>query len=236
MMLSYQNWKRNKKIMREKPELWLLDFSQLGYIQIPKVATRSIQQCLASHYVRKEKLDEPLHWDKEAIRLIESKIAFHTTQEKISKISENNFIFAFVRNPYDRLLSAYKNKVLQPIETGGKNIFINHGITLGMPLEEFIDIVCGIPDEKIDRHLRSQSWFLTFKGKLIPHYIGHLETFDKDWNELSVKFDLPIPEHRNSTVNLEESTYVEELSTEIKSKIWKRYQQDFLMFNYEAGF
>lgn len=222
--------------MGEKPELWLLNFSQFGYIQIPKVATRSIQQCLASYYVRKGKLEEPLHWDKEAIRLIENQIAFHTTQEKISKISEDNFIFAFVRNPYDRLLSAYKNKVLQPIETGEKNIFINHGVTLGMSLEEFIDIVCGIPDEKIDRHLRSQSWFLTFKGKLIPHYIGHLESFAKGWSELSVKFDLPIPEHRNSTANLEENTYFEELNMDIKRKICKRYQQDFLMFNYDTGF
>lgn len=221
--------------MREKPELWLLKSSRFGYIQIPKVATRSIQQCLANYYIRQEKLEESQYWDKDAIRLIESKTAFHTTQEQISKISEDNFIFAFVRNPYDRLLSAYKNKVLQPVEAGGKNIFINHGITLGMALEEFIDIVCGIPDEKIDRHLRSQSWFLTFNGKLIPHYIGHLESFSNDWNELSVKFDLPVPECRNSTSSIEKDIYFEGLSTEIKMKIWKRYQQDFLMFNYKTG-
>ena len=231
---SYKSWKRNRKILREKPELWHFETAGFGYIQIPKVATRSIQLCLANYYVEQEKMSKSLEWRKKAIRVIEDKTAFHATQKKIFKISKNTFIFAFVRNPYERLYSAYKNKVLQPLESGAKNILINHGVTLGVSFEEFVDIVCNIPDKSIDRHLRSQSWFLTFEGNLIPSYIGRLESFDEDWKVLSNRFGLPAPMHKNSTKKSKNSLVLEGFSSELQEKVYKRYEQDFLMFNYRT--
>jgi len=231
---AYKNWKRNRKIMREKPELWHFGDSGFGYIQIPKVATRSTQLCLANYYVEQKNISKPLEWNSEAIREIEDKTAFHTTQKQIFEISKDTFIFAFVRNPYDRLYSAYKNKVLQPLESGAKNILINHGITLGMSFESFVDIVCDIPDENIDRHLRSQSWFLTHERNLIPSYIGRLESFDEDWAVLSNRFGLPAPSHKNSTKKSNYSSFLEGFSPELKKKVYKRYEQDFMIINYKT--
>jgi len=235
ILWSYKNWKRNRKIMHEKPELWLFDASGFGYVQIPKVATRSIQLCLVNYYVEQEKSCKPLEWNKESIRVIEDKTAFHATQKKIFEISRNIFVFAFVRNPYERLYSAYKDKVLQPLESGAKNILINHGITLGVPFEEFVDIVCDIPDEKIDRHLRSQSWFLTFEGNLIPSYIGRLESFDEDWAVLSNRFGLPFPSHKNGTKKPKSNNALEGFSLDMQKKVYKRYEQDFVIFNYKSN-
>lgn len=230
----FRSWARKRKISREKPEIWLLEKAQFGYIQIPKVATRSIQQCLASFYVEKEQTERPVTWDKDNIRLIEQKTAFHASHKKLNEVSKQHYIFAFVRNPYDRIYSAYKNKVLQPVKTGERNIFSNHGIQLGMPFDEFIDIVCDIPDNKIDRHLRSQSWFLTYQGVLIPNYIGHLETFDEDWQVLSEKFHLPRPEHRNHTRNIQTDNSIDELNEQLKEKIFNRYRSDFELFGYAS--
>ena len=221
--------------MREKPELWHFDASGFGYIQIPKVATRSIQLCLANYYVGQEKISKPQEWNRETIRVVENKTAFHATQKQIFEISRNTFIFAFVRNPYERLYSAYKNKVMEPLESGAKNILSNHGITLGMSFEAFVDIVCDIPDGKIDRHLRSQSWFLTFEGNLIPNYIGRLESFDEDWEVLSNQFGLPTPSHKNSTKKSKNSNALEGFSSELQGKVYKRYEQDFVIFKYKSN-
>ncbi|MBV1950610.1 MAG: sulfotransferase family protein [Cycloclasticus sp.] len=227
------SWKRNRKIQRETPEVWLLKDLNVAYIQIPKVATRSIQQCLANYYADCEGVAKPLSWDKEWIKSVEKKTAFHATRKELHTLSANAFVFAFVRNPYGRLYSAYKNKILQPLDNGEKNIFWNHGMTLGMEFGEFVDIVCAIPDEKIDRHLRSQSWFLTYEGSVIPEFIGHLESFDEDWSELNKLFNLGKPAHKNSTVSLNTENHLEGYDSELENKVFKRYQADFEFFNYE---
>jgi len=218
--------------MRETPEIWILESMNVGYIQIPKVATRSIQQCLASCYADSNNISLPLVWDKRNIRDIESQTAVHATQKHISKLAEKNYIFAFVRNPYDRLYSAYKNKVLQPEENAGKNIFWNHGVRFGMTFDEFVDVVCEIPDSKIDRHLRSQSWFLTYEDKLIPEFIGKLEEFEKDWGILNKRFKLGRPIHKNSTKNLVVDGYQAQYSKNLEEKVFKRYRKDFEYFLY----
>jgi hypothetical protein len=229
---KFNSWRRNRKITRETPEIWLLESMNMGYIQIPKVATRSIQECLANCYVDCKSIEEPLVWTKSNIRDVERLTAFHATQKYISKIAENNYIFAFVRNPYDRLYSAYKNKVLQPSGTGGKNFFWNHGIRFGMKFDEFVDVVCEIPDRKIDRHLRSQSWFLTYEDKLIPDFIGKLEEFEKDWGVLNERFELGYPTHKNSTKSLNVDDYPAQYSKRLEEKVFNRYRKDFEYFSY----
>ncbi len=77
-------------------------------------------------------------------------------------------MFAFVRNPLDRLHSSYADKILDVRNAGGtKNIFWNLGITLDMDFETFVERIAEIPDEKIDRHLRAQSSFLCHEGKVV---------------------------------------------------------------------
>ncbi len=50
-----------------------------------------------------------------------------------------------------------------------------------MDFTEFVDVLAKLPDDIIDRHLRSQSWFLCDEQGLLPDYIGKLENFDADW-------------------------------------------------------
>lgn len=226
-------WRRSRKIARETPEIWLLENISVGYIQIPKVATRSIQQSLAACYVEMEGLEKPSVWSKSRIRDIEKKTAFHATHKKLSHISDTHFLFAFVRNPYDRLYSAFKNKVLQLTDKGKRNIFWNHGVYFGMEFAEFIEIICEIPDEKIDRHLRSQSWFLTFEDQLIPHFVGKLEEFETDWGVLNERFKLGEAVHKNSTKVLSlDGGYRSQYTPSLEEKVFNRYRKDFEEFSY----
>jgi len=226
-------WLRSRKIARETPEIWLLESIGVGYIQIPKVATRSIQQSLAACYVETEGLEKPSAWSKKKIRDIEKKTAFHATHKKLSHIRDSHYLFAFVRNPYDRLYSAYKNKVLESPGEGKRNIFWNHGVHFGMEFAEFIEVVCEIPDEKIDRHLRSQSWFLTFEDQLIPHFIGKLEKFETDWDVLNDRFKLAEVMHKNSTKVLSlHGGYQSQYTKHLEEKVFNRYRKDFEQFSY----
>lgn len=232
-MKTYDRWNRNRKIMKETPEIWLFKSQKFGYIQIPKVASSSTRERLAKFYFETKNIDQPEKFDKEIIRSVEKITAFHANHKKLYDLTKNNFIFSFVRNPYSRIYSAYKSKVILPLESHKKNIFFNHGISLGMDFETFVDIVCAIPDHKIDRHLRSQSWFLTFEGKLITNHIGRLESFEEDWENLLKPFGLSNPGHnKNSTKKIGNPDITEVFSVEIRQKIQERYKSDFLLFNY----
>jgi len=233
LVKPYKRWKRRSKIRRETPEIWLIEERKVGYIQIPKVATRTIQECLAKCYASLNNESIPDILDKNEVREIEDKTAYHLSQKKISALTNEYFLFCFVRNPYDRLYSAYKNKVVEPVHSGAKNILENHGVELGMGFKEFVDIVVSIPDRDIDRHLRSQSWFLTYEGRILPRYIGKLETFDADWSKLNSRFNLGMVRHKNSTASLSATDFASQYSTELEEKVFNRYKEDFEFFGYE---
>ena len=69
-----------------------------------------------------------------------------------------HFSFSFVRNPFDRLVSAYNNKILELDEVPGP--MQKMGLTHAMPFNDFLDVVADTSDEALDVHLLPQSSIL----------------------------------------------------------------------------
>jgi len=224
--LSYKNLLKRYHIRREKPQLWSFPNLQFGYIQIPKVATRSIRKAFG---------DSPsLAADAySSFEAFEDDNSLHIKQDEIRHFVGDDYIFAFCRHPLSRLYSAYVNKITDAKSAGRRNIFQCHGITLDMSFSDFVKRVCLIPDHKIDRHLRSQAWFLCDShGHLIPDYIGHLEAFADHWRELQTKIqslsDLP---HKNKGSH--GSDYMSFYTPETEELARERYAADFRLLGYE---
>lgn len=226
MKRFYKNIQKRYHIQREKPQFWYFPDQNFGYIQIPKVASRSIREALH------KSLGLPACEDQ-LFDQFEKKYSAHLSQNKIRRVARNSFIFAVVRHPLARLHSAYINKIVIPQQTGGRNIFHCHGIRFGMSFEEFIERVYRIPDRKIDRHLRSQSWFLcTSHGALIPDFIAQLESFDKDWGKLRQKIpSLGSIPHKNKATSGKD--YSSAYTPETENLARERYAMDFKLFDYE---
>ena len=93
-----------------------------------------------------------------------------------------HFSFSFVRNPFDRLVSAYNNKILELDHVPGP--MQSMGLTHGMPFGDFLSVVASTSDENLDVHLLPQCTILCIDGQLIPNFIGHLETMREDWEAL----------------------------------------------------
>jgi len=222
----YKKFKKLYHIRREKPQLWHFPEQGFGYIQIPKVATRSIREGLLNSPGLSSGKDIPLPE-------FEEKNSLHIHQDKIRPLVKSLLLFAFVRHPLARLYSAYTNKIADAGNANRRNIFECHGIHFGISFPEFLEKVCAIPDNKIDRHLRSQSWFLCdSKGNLIPDFIGHLETFDKDWLSLCAKIPSlgPVP-HKNKSAHGQD--YRSKYTPETEQLARTRYARDFERFGYE---
>lgn len=224
--LLYKNLQKRYHIRREKPQLWTFPSHKFGYIQIPKVATRSIRKAFA----KASSLAADTYPSFEAF---EDDNSLHIKQDEIRDLVGSDFIFAFTRHPLSRLYSAYVNKITDAKRAGRRNIFQCHGITLDITFSDFVKRVCQMPDHKIDRHLRSQTWFLcNSAGVLIPDYVGHLEVFADHWEELRNKIPqlLEIP-HKNKGSH--GSDYMSYYTPDTEKLARERYAEDFLLLGYE---
>ena len=96
-----------------------------------------------------------------------------------------HFSFSFVRNPFDRLVSAYNNKILELDDVPGPMQAMGLSHNMGFPA--FLECIAGTVDAAMDVHLLPQTSILCLDGQLIPNFIGRLETMETDWQRLETR-------------------------------------------------
>jgi dermatan 4-sulfotransferase 1 len=155
---------------------------KLIYARIPKVANSSIKAAL-THLLK-----------------FPPQAGVKTTADKFWKTGTNNetqildakharalrhthFSFSFVRNPFDRLVSGYNNKIIEEEPVAKAMQFM--GFKRHMSFASFIDAVCRTDDEQMDVHFMPQSTILTYRGLLVPKFVGRFEHIQKDWHRLN---------------------------------------------------
>jgi hypothetical protein len=216
------------KIKWPSPYVYLVDDIKLAYIQIPKVASRSIRTVLAGHILNQE----PGALETGLVRKVEEENCRFFDKNDLLKLNDDYFTFSFVRHPVSRLYSCYRNKL--DSQSGLKKpslYFKKYGLIPGISFEEFANRVCEIPDDLSDRHFRSQSSFLCFQGSVIPSFVGKLETINADWAEVSKKTGLGSLPQKNTTGG---SKHLD-ISPDLRNKIYRRYEEDFCAFEYSVN-
>lgn len=203
------------------------------YFPIPKVACSSLKKFCADTLnieIKGKDINEDVH-DQH----------FPCVKKyKINKMYKDYFKFCFVRNPWDRLVSCYMNKIFldeNDIQQT-KSRFVSNKINqkkfkLGMSFEEFINAVCSIPDEKADSHIVSQYTYVTdHEDNVLVDFIGKLENFEEDFanihNKIGVK-NVKIPHLMKSS----HVDYREYYTEKTKEMVRQRYLKDIKMFGYE---
>ena len=156
-------------------------------------------------------------------------------------------VVGFVRNPWDRLVSCYRNKMLADDDaayyakqSGDDRDYVD-GVFLsfrkfgtfkkGMTFGQFVHAVCEIPEAQADPHFQSQYCMLADEtGALLPNFLGRFETLNADFNRLctiyNVKADLSHLRPSGS------KNYLSYYSPELIEKVGERYHTDIGLFGY----
>ncbi len=195
----------------------------LLFLNIPKVASSTLWSVAAQ-------LKDNLN-----VKSLKDIRKYKLPRIRSSRINEypNTRKIAFVRNPFDRLVSTYKNK----IETQDERFYTKNKIDRQLSFEEFVDFACSRSDVISDKHIRSQFTFLfDNRAELVVDYLGRLETFQQDIEQVIQQYELPevkIP-HWNKTENTAYKTY---FTNKLRSKVEERYRMDLYLlgYNYENG-
>jgi len=206
---------------------------KLVYLPIPKVACTAIKLSLYDQELKNKD-------DYHDYMNIHSQLASKQSH-RLSAEEKQYFKFAFVRDPFARLVSCYKDKVIKPQQHNGRYYFdtgynkqliqrlYGNSFKVDMSFSEFVKLVVKIPDLLADGHFMSQTAFLYRFNKRIPDYIGKLENIESDWNMLSEKFDLPVLAVKNKTKHVGLSEYY---TDELIDIVCQRYKKDISNFDY----
>ena len=153
----------------------------LIYARVPKVANSSVKAALT------RLLEQP---PEEGYRTTADAMWRKGTHGETTMVDalaarqrrSSHFIFSFVRNPFDRLVSAYNNKLVENdhLSTAMQRM----GLERHMSFERFLQVVADTADEDLDVHLLPQSAILCLDGVPIPRFIGHMEQMGDHWQLL----------------------------------------------------
>jgi hypothetical protein len=217
---------------------------QAIYFAVPKVANSSLKTAFwdlfpaevreAADVTQGKRRAYTLDDNRELLFSTGSRILKHQT-----KRYPHYFTFAFVRSPWDRLVSCYSDKILSSavLEDGSRDvehraIHDRAGLPENMEFDEFARRVARIPDRTANRHFRSQHTFLCDRNlRLLPDFIGRYERLGEDFAAIQERLHTPrleLPRVRRS----ERRPFQEYYTDDLRRIVAERYQTDISMFGY----
>lgn len=205
------------------------------YIDIAKVASSSVKATLAA----------VLGLDLDAVGGNPHEVEFPRPPKPShagARLYPDLYAFAFVRNPWDRLVSCYRDKIEGEVE--GFTRFSQSGVarclarfdafSANMSFEAFVHAVALIPDADADEHFRSQHKYLTnVWGDIAVDFVGRYENLEADFRHVAQRIGLPremcLPRLQ---ANPRRVRYADYYAAATRDVVATRYAQDIALFSY----
>lgn len=204
-----------------EPCAFLLPECNAAYVEIAKVACSSIKIFIA------DMLGIPLRDGNPHVTKLPA--------ARLADVPSGYFVFAFVRDPWDRLVSCYRDKL------GGEPGEFTHlkarGVAAcfsrfeqfyaGMRFADFVSAVAEIPDIAADEHFRSQHTFLTER----VDFIGRFERLDADFSHVLARLGIEgrLGHHQASARGMDYRNFYTPATTDA---VAQRYAEDIDRFGY----
>ena len=260
---------RYTRTLREYPELapwpyytYLVNHEyKFIYCVIPKVACSSFKKIILQLSQHQAKIQQLKGVDFH-VYVNHTFSLFRDSKLKVNNLLNNPsyFKFAIIRNPWNRLISAYINKFVNLKEPFTheviKCVYEGQGQTpnyeQSITFKQFIHYLVATEDHLLDRHWKPQYLFL---GNTKFDFIGKFENLAEDFQYIKQKLNLDLDlEWMNKTEKTENSSisenyadyypqYLRKLgeipnyrsfyTPELVELVRSRYQNDIEMFDYE---
>ncbi len=201
----------------------------LAYLQVPKAACTSLRAaiCLLNHPELDPALVTSDEWIHENRRMNDILRPGAPEVEKLYR-------FTFVRHPYARFLSFYRNKISEPDSPAMTRRFAKQGFAAGMSVDAVLDVIEATPVRELDPHLIPQSELVYRGGASLVEFIGRVERLADDVkvieNRAGISLNLP---HLNRAAGAGLERARQFLAEPACLRLRRIYNQDFERFAYE---
>lgn len=213
-------------------QFYVLDALELVYLSIPKAICSSIKIALAKAVGIICAPHQSIHTHPE----------WEIQKGKLKAAQSGYYKFSFVRNPFDRLVSCYRDKInFTPTPAHPTPLYQYYFFSLPVhsSFADFAERVSKIPDLLADNHFKSQYALLYSEGESQVDYVGKVEHLDNDWQQIAAKYKLDRTlEHVNVSKNKPgcHSDYRLYYTESLVQLVYERYRKDVEMFGYERDY
>jgi hypothetical protein len=178
-----------------------------------------------------------------------SKLTDFSNDEAIDILTSKTWYrFCIVRNPYTRIFSAYKDKVL-PLTSPWKGFRKNIREMFGYPelddasgamvsFRDFVRYVARQSDRDRDAHWKTQTGTIHLND-ISYDMIGHIETYERDFKQVLDRFGAPseltdtLAERVN--VNIHQIPHAAVYDRDLADQVFEIYKEDFESLGYPRG-
>lgn len=207
---------------------------RLGYVTVPKVANSSTKVALLPLVGRSS--EEEHEGRKVVSQIHDPRAGIFSYVSRHQLLAEKPVLtFAIVRNSWSRLRSCYLDKVYHGPQP---DVFFLYGMSPKMAFNDFVDIVCEIPDYLSEIHFRSQTSLLYERGQLVPDLILRQDKLDQQWPVLQaivqessgVRIDDLAEFNRSKPATQDHAVW----TADLVRKVGRRYGAEIEMFGFAA--
>ena len=203
-----------------------------AYIAIPKASNTSVRHGLlgtvglnSDSFVNGVPVSKVIHRQ-------DSGVFSYSNLSEIYK-SRPRMVFTVVRNPWDRILSCYRDKIIYKFHEP----FRVYDMSPEMSFSDFVRVVSGIPDQDAEVHFRSQCAQTFYKGMFLPTMVLRTETISKDWGIIQSYFssscNLNLPDIGRHAKRSHIGGDIDVTQNDIDI-IASRYEKDVRFFGYDV--
>lgn len=208
--------KHIQHIQSRRPRIDVL--GQFIWFATPKAASTSID------YVLKDRIVRVLQKENEQCR------SWAAVWKQITLPNiQDCFLWTFVRNPWDRLVSAFTDMN----EIGGRKrrAFKWNCPHWPITFSDWIELELRTNGKSVDEHFSSQCRLFAVDGVLLPGlFVGRFETLDQDWPHVAERIGAPstLPRRRSSN----HRPYQEYYTTHTRGIVEKVFEEDIRLLGY----
>lgn len=196
--------------------------------------SQECQETASSMKNSHQRKESPLNRISEYKTIVQDQILF----------GEEYFKCAFVRNPYTRLLSAYKSKIEKNLPAKYEVLSVLHAekevenldLSEKVSFDQFVDVVCSQSIVDMNSHWKLQKYQI--HADVISYdFIGKLENSGKDFSWLFKKIfganvsELPISKNATDANRITNDYY----SSGLSKKVFDKFEEDFTLFEYDSN-
>jgi len=211
------DWKdrRNEPGEEHLANIYYWSVKQVAYASVPKVASTALSRALTSALGPPDVI---------------SKHHLHHLQQENPKL----FTFSFVRDPYDRLVSAWADKIVNYQKSTDRVLQQHPNMEIGMGFKQFVRALAAHKKKYRNQHFEKQDQILSgFKLQ----FVGKFENLTSDWIKVQeaiwgIDTHMPLSKERPS-IKGDWRVYYDGPTATLAAHLFK---EDFKRFKYDTTY